>query len=335
MLEFGPNGSSPKLKKPSPAVKNSEVERNYFVTFLSPTGFLSNLNMSQTMEEERVKIEQIIETKAFLDNPEALPWYEPEIQTLAPDNSELFQEYSKIPPSEITQHIKKVRDDAFSVYPYPCIGNWTFLNFSIRELPTYNEALQRVKNGGRLLDLGCCFGQDIRRLVYDGAPSEHIYASDLRVDFWDYGYDMFLDKSSFKAKFIEADIFNTDSELKQLDGKIDVVSASSFFHLFLWEDQVKAAKRVVQLLKPVAGSMIIGQQGWQEEAKHFYMIKNHELWWHNLESWERMWKQVGEETGTVWKVEASIKHGEDWSQRIQTKVVPPKLGYMKFTVRRV
>ena len=115
MLEFGPNGSSPKLKKPSPAVKNSEVERNYFVTFLSPTDFFSNLNMSQTMEEERVKIEQIIETKAFLDNPEALPWYEPEIQTLAPDNSELFQEYSKIPPSEITQHIKKVRDDAFSV----------------------------------------------------------------------------------------------------------------------------------------------------------------------------------------------------------------------------
>lgn len=208
------------------------------------------------------------------------------------------------------------------------------MNFSIRELPAYTEALQRVKSGEKLLDLGCCFGQDIRRLVYDGAPSKNIYASDLRVNFWDYGYDLFLDKRTLKAKFIEADIFNADSALKQLDGTIDIISASSFFHLFLWDDQVKAAKRVVQLLKPVAGSMIIGQQGWQEEAKSFHMLKGHDLFWHNLESWKRMWKQVGEETGTEWEIEASVKP-EDWSEMIKTRLVPPKLGYMKFTVRRL
>lgn len=29
----------------------------------------------------------------------------------------------------------------------------------------YPEILQRVKDGQKLLDLGCCFGQDERRLV--------------------------------------------------------------------------------------------------------------------------------------------------------------------------
>ena len=95
--------------------------------------------------------------------------------------------------------------------------------------------------------------QDIRKLVNDGAPSENTYASDVKKDFWDWGYHLFLDKETLKTCFFEADIFNAESELKQLDGKIDVVNAASFFHLFDWDGQVKAAKRVVQLLKPVSG----------------------------------------------------------------------------------
>jgi SAM-dependent methyltransferase len=215
------------------------------------------------------------------------------------------------------------------------LGNCGFLNFSIGEGPAYQEVIQRVKDGEQFLDLGCCMGQDIRKLVHDGAPSENTYASDLKANFWDLGYDMFLDKSSLKTKFLEADIFDADSPLKQLDGKIDIINTASFFHLFDRDDQVKAAKRVVQLLKPVPNALIVGRQGGKPEAGSFsHLMKNMTAFWHNVESWKDMWKQVGEETGTEWKVEAVLGE-EDLSKRMKTSLVPAGTRFMTFTIRRV
>ena len=93
-------------------------------------------------------------------------------------------------------------------------------------------------------------GQDLRKLVHDGAPSKNTFASDLKTDFWDFGYEMFLDKSRLQTRFVQADIFDADSQLKELDGKMDIINAASFFHLFGRDEQIKVAKRVVQLLKP-------------------------------------------------------------------------------------
>jgi hypothetical protein len=177
-------------------------------------------------------------------------------------------------------------------------------------------------------------GQDVRKLVHDGAPSENTYASDLKENFWDFGYDMFLDKSTLQTKFMEADIFDADSQLKQIDGKIDIVNAASFFHLFDWDDQVKAAKRTVQLLKPVSGSMIIGRQGGKAEAGSFaHVQKEKTAFWHNVESWKKMWEQVGSETGTEWRVEAVLGE-EDLSKRMKTNLVPAGTRFMTFVIRR-
>ncbi len=215
------------------------------------------------------------------------------------------------------------------------MGNWGFLNFSIGKNPAYQEVLDRIKNGEQFLDLGCCMGQDIRKLVHNGAPSENTFASDLKKDFWGFGYDMFLDKTTLRTQFMEADIFDADSELKQVDGKIDIINAASFFHLFDWNDQVRAARRAVQLLKPVSGSLIIGRQGGKPEAGSFSHIKKEmTAFWHNPESWAKMWKQVGEETGTEWKAEA-VLGDEDLSKRMKTKLVPAGTRFMTFTVRRV
>lgn len=178
-------------------------------------------------------------------------------------------------------------------------------------------------------------GQDIRKLVYDGAPVENTYASDLKKDFWGFGYDMFLDKATLKTPFIEADIFDADSELKQLNGKMDLINAASFFHLFDWDGQVKAAKRVVELLKPMPGSMIFGRQGGKPEPGNFAHVKKDlTVFWHNPESWAKMWEQVGAETGTKWKVEATLGE-EDLSKRMKTNLVPAGTRFMKFTVRRI
>lgn len=182
-----------------------------------------------------------------------------------------------------------------------------FLDLSLRQNPAYGEVLQRVKSGDKYLDIGCCVGQDIRALVFDGAPSENTYGADLEKKFMEVGYELFMDKSTLKTTLIEADIFNPESDLKQLDGQIDVVHAASFFHLFSWDGQVKAAKRVVLLLKNSPGSMIVGRQAGNVEAGEVTgRVTDRSRFQHNPESFAKLWKQVGIETGTEWKVEASL-----------------------------
>ncbi|KAL9095564.1 MAG: hypothetical protein Q9165_001996 [Trypethelium subeluteriae] len=95
---------------------------------------------------------------------------------------------------------------------------------------------------------------------FDGAPSSNLYGSDLRPDFIELGYELFLDKQTFGATFLPADIFDPNSDLKQLDGTIDIIQTSSFFHLFDRDTQIRLAKRVVALLKPQKDSLIFGRQ---------------------------------------------------------------------------
>lgn len=183
--------------------------------------------------------------------------------------------------------------------------------------------------------MGCCLGQAIRKLIQDGAPSENIYATDIKKDFWDFGYDMFLDKTTLKTTFIEADIFDSSSELHHLDGKVDIVWASSFFHLFDWDGQIKAAKRIVQMMKPAPGSFICGRQGGKADPGSFVHVKK-ELtsYWHNEESWAKLWKQVGEETGTEWKVDAALG-GEDMSKKVKSNLIPGGTRFLTFAIRRI
>ncbi|KAK0785878.1 hypothetical protein LTR38_012182 [Friedmanniomyces endolithicus] len=103
------------------------------------------------------------------------------------------------------------------------------------------------------LDLGCAFAQNLRRLVFDGVPSAQCYGADLRLEFLDLGYELFADRATLESKFIAADVFDEESGLRELDGKVDIVDASSFFHLFTLAEQKKVARRVLGLLKPRAG----------------------------------------------------------------------------------
>lgn len=304
-------------------------------------------------EELHKKIAEYVHTKRYVDEPELLPWYKKDVKEIKPRTRELLETYSNIPPAEVEAHVKKVvssrcpetltqiltrvqRDEAFKVFPYPCLGNWGFLNLNVADAPAYDEVVSRAKNGDvYLLDIGCCMGQDIRKLVADGVPSENIYASDIKKEFWDMGYNLFLDNDTLKTKFIAADIFDADSELKQLDGKLSIVLAHSFFHLFDWDGQVKAVKRVIKMLKPEPGVMIFGRQGAMVDAGSFnYGEREQAVYWHNVESWERLWKQVEDETGTGWKVEAKLGE-EDLQKRMGTSMVPKGSRFMTFTIRRV
>jgi len=211
-------------------------------------------------------------------------------------------------------------------FPYPCIGMYRFLDLSLIGSPNYPEVLTRLKSGQRYLELGSCFGQEIRQLVSDGLPSDNLYASDLRLDFWNLGYELFLDEDRLKATFVEADVFDADSALAQLDGTIDILHSASFFHLFGYEKQVEVAKRVVKLLRPVPGSLLLGRQVGSANPGVIGHPQNGrgEVFRHDEQSWKGLWDKVGEELGVRFEVEAKLeetneqffkaeeKEGKEW-----------------------
>jgi hypothetical protein len=161
-----------------------------------------------------------------------------------------------------------------------------------------------------------------------------LYGSDLRLDFISLGYDLFLDKDTFKAHFIAADVFDDDSDLvKQLSGKIDIIYTGAFFHLFDLEEQEKIAKRVVGLLKDKPNTLILGRQVGNLKPGNYQKQSGQGLRYrHDENTWTKLWDKVGEETGTKWKVDASLTDasGEsEWSWQ------DPDVKMLRFAVRRV
>lgn len=135
--------------------------------------------------------------------------------------------WSRIQTDAASQHQR-----AWPSGEYPCIGEWLFLLSSISALPNYQAILSRVKNSATILDLGYSSSQDLRRLAVDWASSESMYASDLCSELWDIWYDLFRDRDTMKARTIEADIFDPNTPLRDLTGKIDIIFACQSLHLF-------------------------------------------------------------------------------------------------------
>lgn len=170
----------------------------------------------------------------------------------------------------------------------------------------------------------------MRQLAANSVPSENLTGTDLRPDFIDLGYELFRDKDKFNAKFTTGDMLNADDEnLATLNGKFDIVHASSFFHLFSWDDQVQVGERIIKFLKPKQEkALVLGRQiGTREPlSREEYRRQPEKRCLHDLESWRRLWDEIGERTGTKWKVDGEVfdSRFDDWG-----------LVFLRFAVSKV
>jgi SAM-dependent methyltransferase len=200
------------------------------------------------------------------------------------------------------------RDLAWQIHPYPCIGQVRFVDLSLSRNPSYSTVLSRLHSGASLLDLGCCFAQDLRKLVFDGAPSTNLYGAELKREFIELAYEFFGDRKTLEAIFMVADVLDPGSLLKQLDGKMDIVHAGLFLHLFDWKEQVKVCERIVKLMKNEKGVLVLGQQ-MATTTPGVVNYGTQVLFKHNVETFDKLWAEVGEKTGTRWKVTGSLDMG--------------------------
>jgi hypothetical protein len=176
----------------------------------------------------------------------------------------------------------------------------------------------------------------LRKVASDGAAQENLYGSDLRPEFFEMGYRLFRDGDTLKSKFIAADIFDPSSDLSALDGHIDIIYAGSFLHLFGYVDQVAICKRIVKLLKTKKDSLLLGRQVGNLEAgeKVHRTNKSQTMFRHNSESFQKMWDEVGEATGTKWKVETELLVPNDRQIDERRGEHGPNMRSLRFSVFR-
>jgi 2-polyprenyl-3-methyl-5-hydroxy-6-metoxy-1,4-benzoquinol methylase len=262
-------------------------------------------------------------------------WYDarPSESQLPQDARELLEKYSKIPADELENHVVKVREEAWDIFPYPCIGQFRFLDLSLKYFDEYPEVLKRLQEGQKLLDMACCFGQEIRQLVADGAPAENIYGCDLREEYIALGYKLFADRDTLKANFLTANIFDATSSLTERKGTFNVIYTGSFFHLFDYDDQVKVSKAVASLLLPEKNSLILGRQvGSTIAAEHDHRTNpTGKMFRHNIESLKEMWKKIGDDIGVSFAVDARLEELDSGLRRFHTS----DTRRIWFTIRRL
>ena len=211
-----------------------------------------------------------------------------------------------------------------------------FLDLTAATHPTYPNLLARLKAGQTYLDVGCCLGQDLRKLVSDGAPSsEAMYGIDVEPAFFDLGYELFRDREKMHATFLSTDLTRpVVPSIESLQSKIDIISAQSFFHLFTLEDQVTAAIHLARLTKPIPGSIIVGRQlGLMEARETTGLTPETTVFLHNPDSFTNFWQDVGAATDSKWKVETEIEKAPD--HILHQSWAAPGTMFFVFTVTRL
>ncbi|KAF8962732.1 hypothetical protein BDZ97DRAFT_1920299 [Flammula alnicola] len=230
--------------------------------------------------------------------------------TLNPDELSFFQQLTGIHDEEkLRQHIIDVQAKAYDIFGYPCIRSFGFLRLKIARLPGYNEALKLLeeRKDPILLDIGCCFGNDIRKAVIDGWPVQNVIGSDIEPGFWQYGYELFRSTpGTFPAAFVAGDVFDSafivppapiaSSPLPDLTcltpllGKISAIHASSFFHLFSEEQHMIFGQHGAAQVKGTLHATMAGVGATtNENGGNPPVAKTLSMFCHSPESWRKMW----------------------------------------------
>jgi hypothetical protein len=240
-------------------------------------------------------------------------WYvdEPPINT---STETFFVNYASIPASALRQHLITTRERAWNKFNYPCLGRWGFLDFSIQQSPIYKEIIEKCKNeGATVIDFGCCLGQDVRQLVYDGVPIDQIRGYELDPFFIEQGYELFRDGDLMKEKkiFRSGDIF--DDQFLETIEPADYLYAGSFIHLFDAETQKDVCRRLSRLCKRAIAGRQMGASIPMETARSVGPPGS-KVMRHSPESFARMWDEV---TDGQWQVESATLKTSDGGERVR------------------
>lgn len=151
----------------------------------------------------------------------------------------------------------------------------------------------------------------------------------------DLGHDLFRDRDTLKATFFAKDMLDPTAGWESFTGKMDMIFISSFLHLFDWAGQIKAARQLAKLLRPKEGSAIFGRQLGSVVSGEFPNLKGEGTnFRHDVASFEKLWKQIGDEVGCRWRIEASLDNSDFLAKNKGNAWSEPNMRMIIFTVTR-
>ncbi|EGN92922.1 hypothetical protein SERLA73DRAFT_190280 [Serpula lacrymans var. lacrymans S7.3] len=219
----------------------------------------------------------------------------------------------------------------------------------------YEDVLKLGKTGDDnfFLDIGCCMGTDVRKLVVDGYPPNKVIASDLCSEFWDIGKKLFkADAEGDKIRFIQEDITELDPKalesmpspdntlaapntLSDLHQRCSVIHISYVFHFFSKEQQYNLACTLASLLSPKPGSIIFGAQVGLAEAGERTSAMGYKTFGQCPLSWKELW--VGE--GGVFSADAAECEAKLFEPEPKDAITPNPIDkkpyLLKWSVKRL
>ncbi|RPD71338.1 hypothetical protein L226DRAFT_547415 [Lentinus tigrinus ALCF2SS1-7] len=251
---------------------------------------------------------------------------------------------------ELKKHIVAVQRAAYKTRPYPCIVNFNFAQLRLSRIAQYGRLLELGKSREHpiLLDVGCCLGTDLQKLIADGYPRECVIATDIVPEFWELGHKLFnTTPETFPVPFVPGDIFDPSfleptppiygppttpvpnlssvRTLTELRGHVSAITICAVFHVFETEEaQLRLARALAPLLSPEPGSMVIGWHNGRHEKGYTegYALR---MFCHSPGSWRELWDGKVFEKGTV-KVDARLVE----KQRRYLKDGVPTVGMRTF-----
>lgn len=180
--------------------------------------------------------------------------------------------------------------------------------------------------------------------MFDGVGVEQLYGSDIFSDFEQAGTMLFRDKDRFAGRFIAADLLIEDADdpmggLVKTEGTWDVISAFMFLHIWDYQTQVRACKRILKLLKPDAGSLLIGaSSGSVKPGEQTYkpplVVEETSVFRHSKETFVQMWNEVEDETGVRVKAECVYDDNGERGARSEEEEAKGKGHFFKGSDQR-
>lgn len=221
---------------------------------------------------------------------------------------------------ELRKHIIEVQEEAHKICPYFCVRGFTFVRLKMARSPTYSRALQLLKDrpDAILLDIGCCMGVDLRKIIQDGWPISQTIGTDLQPAFWDLGHKLFrTTPETYPVKFLAGSALDdaqfcptapipphplpsvaSVKTLTELRGHFSVIYAGSLFDVLGEGEQVELGKRLAALLDPRPGSIIFGSHtGAPSGGQRNEMFPK--IPCHSPESWIQIWEEQFFQKGEV------------------------------------
>ncbi|KXS21874.1 hypothetical protein M427DRAFT_27425 [Gonapodya prolifera JEL478] len=169
--------------------------------------------------------------------------------------------------THVLEHWKRMQES--SDHLYGCMKSRNYLEPRINKFPAYQRLLKRIATENlKFLEIGCAFGTDVRQVLLDGWPAENILAIDIVDTYWQFGLDLFLDKThpppiqTLWADIIDDAVFDptkvpstpTNPVIGEqfLNGRIDGAFAGAVLHVLSAETVRALLQKVFAALAPGA-----------------------------------------------------------------------------------